>query len=381
MQPRHYLLIVAAIALVAHLTIAKGPLKGTTAPDGRRPVDLVICLDTSGSMTDLIDSARARLWDIVSELALAKPTPHLRVGLLTYGSPTLSTAAQGWVVRQIDLSDDLDRVYAKMMAMTTDGGEEYVGWVLNDAVRSMSWSSDPRALRMIFVAGNESADQAVERFNFRGVAEQARSRGVIINSIYCGAHPQGVAEQWDKVAIHGGGTYTAIDMQRGTVQIPTPFDPILLKLDAELNATYIPYGRHGDEGLANQAAQDINASRLGGQSRASRAAAKATGLYRNTAWDLVDAAEQNDFDLGQIQTEDLPPNMRSMTVAERRAYLENMRATRDRLRGQIGSINAERDRFLREKRSSAQPGQATLDDAMRQTIRKQAKTKGFKFAD
>ena len=381
MQPRHYLLLVAAIALVAHLTVAKGPLKVATAPEGRRPVDLVICLDTSVSMTGLIDSARARMWDIVSELALARPTPHLRVGLLTYGSPALSTAAQGWVVRQIDLSDDLDRVYAKMMVMTTDGGDEYVGWVLNEAVRSMSWSSEPNALKMIFVAGNESADQAGERFNFRGVAEQARARGIIINSIYCGPQRQGVAELWDKVALHGGGTYTAIDMQRGTVQIPTPFDPILLKLDAKLNATYIPYGRLGDEGQANQVAQDVNASRLGGQSRADRVAAKATGLYRNAAWDLVDAAERRDFDLGQIRAEDLPPKMTSMTVAERRAYVENMRATRDRLRRQIGSINAERDRFLREKHAAIQPGQAALDDAMRQTIRQQAMDKGFTFAD
>ena len=58
----------------------------------RRPVDLVICLDTSGSMTALIDSARAKLWEVINELAQADPTPRLRVGLLTYGSPKLSTA-------------------------------------------------------------------------------------------------------------------------------------------------------------------------------------------------------------------------------------------------------------------------------------------------
>ena len=79
-------------------------------PPVRRPIDLVICLDTSGSMTALIDSARAKLWDVVNELARATPIPHLRVGLLTYGSPGLSTLAAGWVVRQTDLTDDLDAV-------------------------------------------------------------------------------------------------------------------------------------------------------------------------------------------------------------------------------------------------------------------------------
>ena len=62
------------------------------AAEARRPVDLVICLDTSGSMEQLIDSVRGRIWDIVTELSFLQPTPHLRVGLLTYGTPSTSTA-------------------------------------------------------------------------------------------------------------------------------------------------------------------------------------------------------------------------------------------------------------------------------------------------
>ena len=51
-----------------------------------KPIDLVICLDVSGSMNGLIDSAKIRLWDVVNELARMKPTPNLRVGLYTYGA-------------------------------------------------------------------------------------------------------------------------------------------------------------------------------------------------------------------------------------------------------------------------------------------------------
>ena len=44
----------------------------------KQPVDLVIALDVSGSMSGLIDSAKQRLWDIVNELAQANPRPDLR---------------------------------------------------------------------------------------------------------------------------------------------------------------------------------------------------------------------------------------------------------------------------------------------------------------
>src|SRR5262245_55902717 len=61
-----------------------------------RPVDVVIALDTSNSMDNLIDAARRKLWDIVNELAKAKPTPKLRVALISYGNTDYS-AEKGWV--------------------------------------------------------------------------------------------------------------------------------------------------------------------------------------------------------------------------------------------------------------------------------------------
>lgn len=127
-------------------------------------------------MEGLINSARAKLWDIINEYGKARPQPLLRVGLLTYGSPHVSSADRGWVVVQCDLTTDLDSVYARLMSLTTSGGDEFVGWVLTDALAKMNWSSDPRAAKTIFVAGNESADQEMERYNFRYVAETARAR-------------------------------------------------------------------------------------------------------------------------------------------------------------------------------------------------------------
>ncbi len=369
------------------VTVTSDGTKATVSvPDPRPheakiPVDLVICLDTSGSMTQLIDSARAKLWDVVNELAQAKPTPDLRVGLLTYGSPSLSTAAQGWVVRHTDLTSDLDTVYAKMMDMRTNGGDEYVGWVLNDALHTMSWSRDPSALKLIFVAGNESADQAAERFNFRYVAEDAHSRGIIINSIYAGDRRQGINEHWDQVALHGGGCYTAIDMQAGTIQIPTPQDKILIELNAELNATYIPYGSAGQKGKANQTRQDANAATLGEQSVGSRIAAKASRLYNNSHWDLIDAEEEEGLDVTKLKKEELPAEMRDMTITQQRTYIEKKRTKRSTVTEKIKRVSAEREEYLRRVRQKTGSGQTSLDEAMKEAIRKQAQSKNFQFND
>lgn len=347
----------------------------------RRPIDLVICLDTSGSMEALIDSARARLWDIVNSLSSARPTPELRVGLITYGSPNRATASQGWVVLQSGLTTDLDSVYAKMMEFRTDGGDEFVGWALHDAVSKMNWSPDPKALKLIFVAGNESADQAREVFDFRNVASTARNRGIIINAIYAGERNAGMNERWHEVASCGGGNYTSIDMKCGTVQIEAPQDKILLELNMKLNATYVPYGDAGREGAANQVAQDANAERLGQQSAVSRVVAKKSSLYRNERWDLVDAVAKGEKKVQDLKESDLPAAMQALPAPQREQYVQQKQQERADLQRQISEVSAEREKFLKDKRAKVADGKTALDDAMLAAIREQAKSQGFEFKE
>jgi hypothetical protein len=334
----------------------------------RTPVDLVICLDTSGSMTALIDSARAELWDIVNQVARMQPTPHLRVGLFTYGSPNRACAAQGYVVRQTDLTNDLDTVYARMMAMSTNGGEEFVGWVLNDAIKTMSWSTDPRAKKFIFVCGNESADQAAHVFNFRSVAELARAKGIVIHSIFAGDRQAGVREMWQEVALHGGGTYEAIDMNEGTHQIAAPQDKILIELNARLNATYIPYGHKGRAGWENQQEQDRNAALMGEQAAGGRIAAKATAVYSNESWDLVDAVASGNVKVEDVADDQLPESMQKMTVKQRKTHVEETRKTRVEIQRRIQEVNEEREKHIEKERQRRGSQSKSLGQAVRQAL-------------
>ena len=177
-----------SIMLFALTALSLSPTVGAApAPQCRsenRAIDLAICLDISGSMSDLLDSVRGRVWDIVTDLSRATPTPTLRVALITFGGE--GPAEDGYIVRHTDFTGDLDTVYGKLMGLNTNGGEEYVGWAIERAVESLDWSSDPDALRIIFLAGNESADQLVTEHDFRIAARAATDMDIIINSVYAG---------------------------------------------------------------------------------------------------------------------------------------------------------------------------------------------------
>ncbi len=346
----------------------------TTLPaQETRPVDVVVVLDTSGSMENLLDATRARLWDVVNELGRMQPTPELRVGLISFGTEK-ATEDDGFIIQHVDLTDELDEAYAELMELTIGGGDEFVGRALNEAVDGMSWSPEWDALRIVFVAGNESADQGDE--DFRVAARAARDRDIIVNALYAGNREQGVVEKWHEVAQAGEGNFSAIDPAVGSIQIATPQDDLLLELNGSLNTTYVPYGEKGAAGLANQIAQDSNASRLGVQSCSSRIVAKGGALYNNASWDLVDKSLEEGFDWEALSLSDLPEALREMSNEERNDVIEAKRAERERIQQEIQLASAAREDFVQQALAE-RLGDAGLGEAMRQVIREQAKAKGF----
>jgi hypothetical protein len=368
--------LVASVILAA--VIANSPTPATSGGplgDETRAVDVVILLDTSGSMEELLDSTRARLWDVVAELGRMKPTPMLRVGLLTFGTEA-GTEEHGYIVQQSDLTADLDAVYAALMALTIDGSEEYVGRAIHVALDTMDWSRDWNAMRVIFIAGNESADQGLEDFDFRIATQAARDKSIVINALYAGNREQAVIEKWPEIAREGAGNFSAIDPAVGTFQISTPHDETLLELNARLNQTYVPYGPNGSDGLANQLAQDGNASRLGVQSCSSRIVAKGTSLYTNASWDLVDLAGTEGFDLDSIPTHELPEALQSMSHEELAQYIASRRAERESVQLEIQQESEKRETFIRNARSQAVAA-TDIGEAMRRAIREQAIASGF----
>ncbi|MCG3180138.1 MAG: hypothetical protein BIFFINMI_02493 [Phycisphaerae bacterium] len=369
------LLIALGLPLAAAVAADAPP---TTQPEAAaRHVDLAICLDTSGSMDGLIDAARAKLWDIVNTLAAARPRPILRVAVYEYGNDGLKRET-GWVRQVVPLTDDLDTVYKELFALRTNGGTEYVARVVTAATDGLKWSDDKRALRIIYVAGNEPATQDPE-IKAVDAAKKAITAGIIVNTIHCGDVNTGINTGWQAVAQAGEGKYASID-QNQTFAVATPYDKELGELNAKLNTTYVAYGAEGQAGQANQVAQDANAAKLGAPAAAQRAAAKGSVLYNNARWDLVDASKQKDFDLSKVKDEDLPEEMRKMSLEERKAYVEKMAAERAAIQDKIKDLAAKQAAFIDKARKEQSATAATsFDTVLLKSLTEQAEAKGFTF--
>jgi hypothetical protein len=349
------------------------------APRVRPRIQMALVLDTSNSMDGLIEQAKAQLWRITNELSTAVlrgQDPQLEVALYEYGKQDLPSKT-GFIRQLVPFTEELDRVSEQLFALTTHGGSEHAGEAISRAVEELAWDDAQTTLRMVFIAGNESFHQGP--IAPRTALAGARSRGIIVNPVFCGSESSRVARGWKQGARVAGGRFMTIDHNETVVHRSTPHDAELTRLGAELNDTYIPLGTRGAQGLSRQRAQDANARAMGGGALASRAASKASKFYSNPSWDLADAVEKGAVDLDELQSEALPKEMQKMEPAERKAHVKRNRERRDELRAQIRALEKKREAYLERTRQSASEGDASLGEALVETIRDQARDKGYSF--
>lgn len=354
-------------------------------------VDLVLCLDVSGSMNGLLESAKVKLWTVVNDLAKLKPVPNLRVALYTYGGEGAGYDPKaGWVKQEIELTSDLDEVYKRLTPLHTSGHVEYVARVTKTALTDQKWSKAKNSLRMLFVCGNEAATQDREN-PLATVASLAKEMGVYVNTIYCGSPTDGVAAGYADFAKMAGGRYATINQNKvNDVAIASPFDKEILELNTKLNTTYVAYGAKGAEAAANQSVQDKNAENAskqvaaGGQvvnqAAISRAESKAGALYRNSHWDLVDRMKTDkEFDVKKLKEEELCEEMKKLKPEEREPYLQKKLAEREAIQKSIQELSVKRATFVSEERKKLpqSDADAALDNALLAILRDQAASKGY----
>jgi len=344
-------------------------------------VQIAILLDTSNSMDGLIEQAKTQLWKIVNEFAKAQrggQRPDIQVALYHYGTPSLGKET-GYIKQLVPLTDDLDKVSEELFKLRTSGGDEYCGAVIKKAAEELKWSDDKGAYKAIFIAGNEPFTQGP--VNYSEACKEAVSRGIIVNTIFCGEEQEGIRTNWKDGAALADGSFVSINQNAAVVHVDAPQDKELVDLGQKINGTYVRYGAMGSAGAQNQAAQDSNVSGIaGGGGRgatAERAITKSSAAYRNGSWDLVDGVKQNQVQLKDVKEEDLPEDMRKLDAKGREDYVAQKQKEREEIQARIKTLGEEREKFLAEKRKEG--GESTLDTAVVRVVRTQAQANGMTF--
>ena len=205
---------------VAHAQFGDGQPMSRDANDTRElvvPMDVVFCIDDSGSMQNYLEQTKGLLNSLVRGLKTPKDNVQvdLRVGLIRYGHRD----DYDLVPMTRDVSSLLGQVQE---LQATEGGEEWVGDAISLVQQKMEWRPGD-VLRMIYVMGN--GDIITGSVSQQQSVLQAVSGGIAVNAVQCEpldlmfTHSQQtladpLSAAWREVAHLGKGDYFHFALQR-----------------------------------------------------------------------------------------------------------------------------------------------------------------------
>ena len=367
----------------------RDPLVAITRPSNVHPetaIEVVFVLDTTGSMSGLIEGAKQKIWSIANQIATAQPRPTIRMGLVGYrdrGDTYITTATP--------LTDDLDQIYSDLMGYAADGGgdgPESVNQALHEAVTGVAWTpreEGAQTLRLIYLVGDAPPHMDYPQdVKYQASCEQAAKRGIIINTIQCGGQVD-TTPIWQEIARLAEGEYFAIEQSGGVVAIETPYDAELGELSMKLSGTLLGYGdaaaqaalagkREGGRVLAEEASAPAGAERAHYLARDD--SGKTLGGRQELVQDLADGK----VELDELEEDELPPELQALPADKRQAFVEEKASERKALQAQINEIAEKRAEFMRAELERLGGGERdAFDEKVIEALRAQAARVGIRY--
>lgn len=356
-------------------------IKATDADANRKDVkiQIAILLDTSSSMDGLIEQAKSRLWNIVNTMTTLKyqgSTPKIEIALYEYGNSNLHPESD-YIRQVLPLTSDLDLLSQKLFALTTYGGYEYCGEVIHKAVKSLEWGSNKADMKLIYIAGNEPFTQGDTPY--KKAIDEALRKGIYVNTIHCGNRDDGISGMWRDGAIRGEGKFFNIDHNARVRHIDTPYDDRISSYNEKLNRTYMGYGSAGSYRMEVQSMEDKNAKNISAGNYTERAVSKASAVYDNSSWDIVDLAKKDKKVLSELEQSELPEELQGKSQAEMEKIIAKKEAERKAIQEEIKDLAAKRQEYINQKMK--EEGDTAGDDlgkAITESVLALAAKKGYK---
>jgi hypothetical protein len=343
---------IRAIRLMAAAGMLLAAAAGFAATKPR--VEVAFVLDSTGSMGGLIEGAKQKIWSIANSIIAQKPAPDIRIGLVTYRD-----RGDAYVAERFDLTGDIDAVFTTLQGFTADGGgddPESVNQALHDAVTDLSWSTDARVLRIIFLVGDYPPHMDYrDDVKYPVTCREAVRRGLIIDTVQCGGVPETTAV-WKEIARLSKGSYVALAQSGNMTVVSTPYDEEIARTSAAIGATIVTYGER--EKQAEARSKVSTAAAAPASLAADRAAYNLAtgGRAIQGSGDLVADLADGSVDVSKLKKDELPAEMQKMSAPQRAAYLADMKSKREKLNGALEELGRKRADYLRKEQARATVG-------------------------
>ncbi|MBW8687996.1 vWA domain-containing protein [Chitinophaga rhizophila] len=347
-------------------------------------IQIVFALDATGSMGGLIGAAKEKIWSIAGSLAQADPAPVIEIGLLFYRDK-----GDAFVTRKVALSSDLDDIYAQLMQIDANGGgdrPESVNQALHEAVTHFQWDRSDKTYKAVFLVGDCPPHMDYQDdVKYPVSCSLAKEKDIILNTILMGGD-RGAMRIWREIANCSQGTYAQVDMNANDIAVHTPYDDRIADISDRLDATRIYFGSTKDKSVSSEkVAKGLRITSASKSNvKAQRAEYNASGAGKEAYYgkqELLEYSREDVARVDQIKEEELPEEMKRMSVVERRAYVKEKLAERDSLTKELQLYMQKRQDYITKdlKERSAAEVDSSFSNRIYKSIQQQTEKKNIRI--
>lgn len=335
-------------------------------------IQVVFALDCTGSMGGLIQAAKDKIWSIATGMSQAQNHPDISFGFVFYRD-----RGDDFITKKVQLTNDMDLAYRELMDMRASGGgdaPESVNQALHEVINDFQWDTDEQVFKVVFLVGDAPPHMDYQDdVKYPETCKIAVKKDIIINTIQCGNMRQ-TTPIWKEIAQRAQGEFLQLEQSGSEVVIHCPHDKEISRLMGIIDDTRIYYGSTSER---NQQQDKINASeKIKGGASSGVQAKRAEFNYSNSknkanymgSNELITDLEAGKVKLEELQTEQLPENMRKMTLAERKNYVDNLAAKRKKAEAELAIQIKERAIYVEAETEKL--GEEVIDNSFSANVHK-----------
>lgn len=365
-------------SILVTAALAASPAFAESAIPTEQPkrIQVAFVLDTTGSMSGLIEGAKRKIWSIANNLKDLDPSPEIEFALIGYRDK-----GDAYITKKYEMTGDLQDIYGKLVAFQAGGGgdtPESVNQALREAIYDIAWSQDDEVFRVAFLVGDAPPHMDYQEEQYPAIIKTANSKDIVVNTIQAG-NMQDTIPIWKEIAKLGGGDYARIQQDGGMQVVDTPFDEEIRLKNVELNRTVIPFGDHSRQMRVREksASAEMAAPSVASDMAAYISKSSSYGKVVTGSGDLTESVMSGALSLDAVAEEELSDEMKAMAPTERAAYVEGNVAKRTAIQSDLESLVAKRDAWLAEQRKLETAPADGFDLKVEKMIETQAARKGF----
>jgi len=318
-------------------------------------MEVVFCADFSGSTNGMVKELQRTIWATMNQLEADNSGVEISCGLVGFGRKSFDKENHySEVIHQLGTPINTICYSLLKLQLVINSCDAYPQKAMFDCVKSVKWSSDKSAKKLIVFIGNGG----IPMKQMEAELKKGKKKGINVKPIYFKSSPNysNGLESWKNFAKLTGSELIISEPNKSNIQFTKYYDETFIASSGDkLLSTYIAYGSEGRKNVKQlkKIVAKLKVTSSDNYEEMLIYQSSETVQASNVKWDLVDMSLAGTLDVSKLNKKDLPVFMQGFTNEQIEKYVRLKVRERKLIVSKLRLELSKRNEFIHRKQEKS----------------------------